>query len=375
MWQAREIRRAITQDTESPGVPPQENEVAAEHHALAAASLADAERSKVKRTGVKWGIRVAGGLAIAAFGVGQIGGIIDKFKSGVLHEDMQISPGNALSKVTLPNKAILVEGEGMGAAEIQTKPESDLPVVGGLFNHTVANWADKSTTVERTGVVQVGTLRNAVSLQPYELPGTKTGAEKKWGVQAKVNVTRLFSQASMKTARDENGDPKVNTDDDLFAMETADGAAERGVKVADIADSIFQKKCSEQLVHVVPAGVMVHVKDQINATVGLLKAMSGSREQATAAALAKMVRQPIKVSFVKPSPIGEGGLQPASVTDVHLSATATYTRDRLAKSMGKSPDNVRFGQTGACTFTGPAARQYNELLNKSRGIESANPGV
>jgi hypothetical protein len=292
-----------------------------------------------------------------------------------LHESAAITPGTALRKVTLPNKSILVEGAGTGAVQLQTKPESNIPVVGALFNHTVANLADKSTSTKRTGVVQVGTLRNAITLRPYPLPGAKTGAKKEWGIQANVNVKRLFSQASMHPALDSNGNPQVKTDDDWFAFETVDGAAKRGIKVSDIADSIFKRECGTQLLPIIPAGVMVQVKDQLRATAGLLEALPGDGDKATAKALSNMAQKPIKVAFVKPAPAGQRGFQAASLKDIQLPTATPFTSASLAKSMGKSPDTVHLEQNGSCTFTGPAARQYNNLLNRSNGVQPLKPGL
>ncbi len=345
--------------------------------AEARARTADA---KLKRTAWRIGARPA--VALACFALGTVGlascgsDLLDKFKSGVLHEDVQVSPYNALKRITLPNKPILVEGEGTGTAEVQTRPESDIPVLGGIFNSTVAKVMDKKTSAEREGVVQVGTKRNAITLRPFKLPLSEDGKQR-YGIQANVDIKKLFSQVSMESARDKDGESKVNTDDDFFAFETVDGAAERGVNTADIADSGFKVACGKMLVKGLKAGVMVNVEDQINTARQLLEAMPGKREQTTAGLLKEMLQPDIKVNYVETYRNRKGIVNTRIVAGaaVQLPQETIYTSKGLAEKMGKSSDNVHVTQTGTCTPTGDALQQYYDILNKSNGIDTTKLGL
>ncbi|MGI9027903.1 MAG: hypothetical protein ACR2FM_03650 [Candidatus Saccharimonadales bacterium] len=354
----------------------------AENNVRAAEALAGAENSKVKRTGVKWTIRTVGAIVLAtvvtAGALDKLDDIADKFKSGIVHEDTQISPENALEEITLPDMAILVQGKGTGATQVQARPSSDIPLFGAIYNGTLAKLQDKSTVVRRRGAVQVGTKRGAITLQPYDIPKTAGSEEKKYGARAEVNVGRLFSQVVAIADRDKNGEPKVDVDDDFLASESTEDGAKRGVTVSDVAEDGLRDSCSEVLKYALPAGVIDHVSNELQNAIDLVKAVDDPKKQSAATVLEEMTKHRIDVTFVETYTTQTGSLstRPVKVDAVRFSDDIKSPQKSLAKTFNTTPENIIVSQKGSsCALKGKAPKQFNDLLNKSNGTKPIEVGV
>ncbi len=260
------------------------------YNADAAAALADTAHSKVRRIAAKWGIRTAGGLAaigMGGYGASQtfdkFGDFVDKFASGgVVHEAVIITPENAIDKLSFPGKTIYVQGEGTGSAQVQARPQSDIPLIGSIYNSLYAPFQDKSTVVGRRAAAQIGTRLGAITKSLYEVPGTRADDKIQYGLQLNVNVAGLFTQVITEADRDADGKSKVDTDDDLLVRESRDDTANRGITVADLAGDEFRKSCSRKLKYVLPYSIKKFARTAMNDEIIFNKAIANATKQATA---------------------------------------------------------------------------------------------
>jgi hypothetical protein len=331
----------------------------------AAQAFKEGQRSKTRRTLAM----IAAGAALVGVCVKGIEDFGDNFKGAVPHQDIKGKIQNTLSKVTLPNTAILVEGTGSGTAQVNARPESNIPVVGSIFNHTLATLMDMNAYAKREGTVQIASKRNAISLSPVQAPTLVNGKTKSlWQIKARVNAQDLYTTSHMDYAV-ENGKKQLIPGKGLLAVPTIDGVSKRDGWVTNWADRSFQQACGQALTIDIPAGVEKHVRDEVNETAKLLDT-PGHRDSARL--LRTLASRHVIVELYEMRRGDNGLVEPHTISPRDVALPEIFNPVKVANEIHAAKGNVHF-ETGVkdCTFTGDAMKQQLQIL----GTPNQTPGV
>lgn len=321
--------------------------------AAAAEAFARGQKSKTRRAAIV----TAAALAVTGTGMYSCHEVVKQFKGTVPQEDIQAKIQSQLDKVSLPNKAILVEGTGNGSAKINVRYKLDTPVIRTLFNHTIASHTDMSASAQRAGAIQIVSENNAIRLSATKAPDPKSGRSN-WAIKADVAADLLSSQtANMRTTA-------LTSSADFLSFATVQGVTKRVGWVTQWADRSFLNNCGRALTPDISAGVSKFVRSQVTSTADIEQSLGHASD---AKLLRSLARQPPVVTFNAPDAVAGGSLAPHEIaaSQVKLPTTFVPSGASMAHELGKSPDDVHL-DTGAqdCSFTGDALRQQMQILGK-----------
>lgn len=307
--------------------------------------------------------KARGRAFVAAMGVAAIVGTgyvvlegVDKVAKGAEsakpHGDMQAQVDNVLQNVKKSKKSILIEGEGRSTAQVNVRSESNAPVVGGLYNATVAKGTDRKAVASRGGDVQVGVGRDAIKLEAYEL-SKEAGNGLKWGIRAKVEADKVFAQTANMRNLTKGGELQSTADNDFLSFGSDKGTAQRSGLAAELADTSLSDACGSALKATVPEGVEDMVRYQVGAGT-ILEDVPG--HQKSADLLKRLAKGPIDVVLT-----GSHG-QPVEPADISLPRSSPG-KEAVAGMLDTSPEDITM-VSGAeeCRFTGTAFQDQLEIL-------------